>query len=119
MWYSETLWIIIRKGTGGDSLAVNDRENNDIRNNHVKHNSASRRHNCSNYGGFCRNLTCPESSGFHLNSYSLSKTKHGKIAIQVNTTMIIIKTALIVQQLRLNQYFLQNDIIKRKAYIFQ
>ena len=85
MWYSETLWIIIRKGTGGDSLAVNDSESNDIRNNHVKHNSASRRHNCSNYGGFCRNLTCPESSGFHLNSYSLSKTKHGKIAIQVNT----------------------------------
>ena len=119
MWYSETLWIIIRKGTGGDSLAVNDSESNDIWSNHVKHNSASRRHNCSNYGGFCRNLTCPESSGFHLNSYSLSKTKHGKIAIQVNTTMAIIKTALIVQQLRLNQYFLQIDIIKQKDYIFQ
>ena len=119
MWYSETLWIIIRKGTGGDSLAVTDSESNDLRNNHVKHNSTLRRHNCSNYGGFCRNLTCPESSGFHLNSYSLSKTKHGKIAIQVNTTMAIIKTALIVQQLRLNQYFLQNGIKKRKANIFQ
>ena len=78
LWYSETLWIIIRKGTGGDeSDGTIDNEKN------VEHKTTSRKHNCSNYGGFCRNLTCPESSGFHLNSYSLSKTKHGKIAIQV------------------------------------
>ena len=83
MWYSETLWIIIRKGTGGDSLAVNDNENKDSNKRNVGQCRDSRKHNCSNYGGFCRNLTCPESKGFHLNSYSLSKTKHGKIAIQV------------------------------------
>ena len=77
LWYSETLWIIIRKGVGGEDVADNDNEKNG------EHKTASRKHNCSNYGGFCRNLTCPESSGFHLNSYSLSKTKHGKIAIQV------------------------------------
>ena len=77
LWYSETLWIIIRKGAGGEDVADNDNEKNE------EHKTTSRKHNCSNYGGFCRNLTCPESSGFHLNSYSLSKTKHGKIAIQV------------------------------------
>lgn len=88
MWYSETLWIIIRKGSAGDSLAVTDNERGIGENNHECDNRISRKHNCSNYGGFCRNLTCPESQGFHLNSYSLSKTKTGKIAIQVNNPNI-------------------------------
>ena len=85
MWYSETL-IIVHKGNVHNCtkfIHENDQFKIDVKSNGGRKYDDLRKHNCANYAGLCRNLTCPESPRYRTNKYSLSKTKNGRIAIQV------------------------------------
>ena len=48
----------------------------------------SRKHNCANYGGLCRNITCPESTKCHRNEYHLRKTQNRRVTIKVTQAFI-------------------------------
>ena len=85
MWYSETL-IIVHKGNVHNCtkfIHENEKFAVDVKKNDGRNYQEVRKHNCANYAGLCRQLTCPESPRYHSNKYSLSKTKNGRIEIKV------------------------------------
>ena len=82
MWYSETL-IIVHKARERNTQSTNRKIEDDVKNTNIRNHDILRKHNCANYGGLCRDLTCPESPKHRANNYNLSKTRNGRITIKV------------------------------------
>ena len=82
MWYSETLLIVLKDD---DRKPISSDHNTEPESKipYTSHDSISRKHNCANYGGLCRNITCPESSKCHRSSYKLGKTQNKRVTIKV------------------------------------
>ena len=87
MWYSETLLIVLKDD---DRKPISSDHNTEPESKilYTSHDSIYRKHNCANYGGLCRNITCPESSKCQRSSYKFGKTQNKRVTIKVMQAFI-------------------------------